>query len=201
MIDSILSRIPGADRLGREERSFLEKAFLDPRLDPVWRSFAVRPLAEVMLLAGRAGPLRLRLEFIEICAAAVRLIVAMKVPVPVRAGDGPVEISEQALLAVSYPREAMIHALPGLGVVQVLSPLGIFHPNIGGPGQQICLGASLPARIRLSELIFMCYGALSLQSVNFDAMDPLGVMNGAAAEWWGRNRSQVPLTRASLLSS
>ena len=83
-----------------------------------------------------------------------------------------------------------------------MNPLHAWHPNIGpsASGQRVCLGPTLFAGIRLREILFLVYRALTLQTVQFDAFDSAGVMNGAAADWWQRNAARIPLTTESFLN-
>jgi hypothetical protein len=66
--------------------------------------------------------------------------------------------------------------------------------------QPLCLGARLPAGIRVKELVLMAYGALSMQTVMIDELDPAGVLNPVAARWWQANTDRIPLSRAAFLS-
>ena len=131
-----------------------------------------------------------------------------------QAGNGSLDpdkeliIGESARLGLTYWQEALVKRLPGYAFVQVLSPNHVWLPNAAPAdprfpvmlgGQAVCLGAKLPASIPVKELILMTYGALTLQSVQMDAFDAAGIMNGPSAEWWMQNKERIPLTRESFL--
>ena len=50
------------------------------------------------------------------------------------------------------------------------------------------------------DLVVMAYGALAMQTVQIDVLDPAGVMNAEAARWWQANIDRVPLSTAPFLS-
>ena len=68
-------------------------------------------------------------------------------------------------------------------------------------GQVLCLGLSLPAGIRVTDLVILAYGALSMQTIQLDEGDSAGVLNPAAAAWWQLNRRLIPLSRDSFIPS
>ena len=92
--------------------------------------------------------------------------------------------------------------LLGYAYVQIIHPLAVWHANVSVKGPQVlCLGAQLPAGIRLKDIVLMTYGALSMQTVMIDETDPAGVMNGEAAKWWQTNLNLVPLSREAFLDN
>ena len=110
-------------------------------------------------------------------------------------------VEPQAVLGLTYPQEALRQALPGYSFLQVLAPGDVWHANVAfGPVRPLCLGAALPANVRVKELVLMAYGALSMQTVQIDEQDAAGVMNAAAALWWQQNTARAPLSRAPFLS-
>jgi len=134
----------------------------------------------------------------------IRVHLVMRVPVPCLPDPtGPLHIEPAAELGLVYGREHVVEPQPGYSVVCLLNPLHAWHPNIGPSesGQRICLGPTLFAGIRLREILFLVYRALTLQTVQFDVFDSAGVMNGAAADWWQRNAARIPLTSESFLNS
>jgi hypothetical protein len=134
---------------------------------------------------------------------SLRALLSLRVPVPCRlpGEDSMLVIGDQVLLGLTYPQEALRQQLPGYGFVQILAPLGVWHANVAyGPVQPLCLGAALPAGIRVKELVLMAYGALSLQTVQIDETDSAGVLNIEAARWWQLNVARIPLSRTPFLA-
>jgi hypothetical protein len=108
-------------------------------------------------------------------------------------------ISDRALLIVNYPENAIRESLKGTEFVQIIGA-NAYHPNIsetsmGFPFQGLCLGATLLPGVRVRELILMTYGLLTLQSITMDLMDPAGVLNPGAGEYWQHNVEQIPLSK------
>ena len=167
---------------------------------PAWRS---RKEAEAYTLFALAQvSKRLAILFVDL-RDDIRVHLIMRVPVPCLPDPaGPLRIEPAAELGLVYRQAGVIEPQPGYSVVCLLNPLHAWLANIGPAetGQRICLGISLFAGIRLNELLFMVYRALTLQTAQFDALDSAGVMNPAAAEWWQRNTDRIPLTTESFLS-
>jgi hypothetical protein len=135
---------------------------------------------------------------------ALRVLVCLRCPVPLAPSpSGALEVGREAVLGVTWPLEALSGRLPGYAFVQVLSPR-IWHANVGPPDhpiQRVCLGASLPAGIRVSEILLMCFGALTLQTVQLDERDAAGVLHPAAARWWQQHMHLIPLSRVPFLGT
>ena len=89
---------------------------------------------------------------------------------------------------------------PGYAFVRILLPRPVWHSNVSPDlNQVLCLGPRLPAGIPLKEIILMTFGALTMQTTQLDLLDPAGVLNPAAADWWQRNTSRIPLSREPFL--
>ena len=164
-----------------------------------WR---VRKMGEArdLLALSQIAPQRIEVQHLDL-DQPLRAIVGMKVPVPCRAaGSRDVAVAAGALLAFTYRQEALLEPQPGFAFVQILAPRDVYHAQVNFDGvQALCLGAQLPAGVRVRELLLMAYGALSLQTVQLDTRDPAGVLNGQAAEWWLQNKHRIPLTRTPFL--
>lgn len=184
---------------------------LDSYYQAIWESAAKhcpgpaacrqRLLAEahdLMALAQLSN--RLLVHWVEL-SSDLRAKVELEVPVAIWPDPaGPVQVTPRAVLGLRYPREAMLAAQPGYAFVRILAPRPVWHSNVSpDPNQVLCLGPKLPAGIPLKEIILMTYGALSLQTTQFDLSDPAGVLNPAAADWWQRNPQMIPLTREPFL--
>jgi hypothetical protein len=180
--------------LSEANRQRLEEATEMCRGDAPWRARKRIEAHDVLQLGQAAPPGRLAIGFIDL-RQSMRVLLMLETPVPCRpAADGPLVVATSAVIGLTYPREALSASLPGWSFMQILEPAGVFHPNVGGPGQVLCLGTQLPAGIRTRELIQMTYAALSMQSVQIDEGDPAGVLNIEAARWFQQNRRRIPLT-------
>ena len=129
---------------------------------------------------------------------AMRIHFLMRTPVPCLPDpDGQLQIVPCAELGLCYPESAVLEPQPGYHFICLLRPFQAWHPNIssGEFGQRICLGPQLPAATRLREIIFLTYQALTLAAAQFNPLDPAGVMNGPAAEWYQRNPDRIPLSK------
>jgi hypothetical protein len=170
-----------------------------PSDSPPWLLRIGSEAVGLLGLSERSGPERLQVAMIE-APDDLRAVVFMGVPVPcMPAGGDSLEIAPRAVFGLTYPRAALLGPMPGTSFIEILSPQWVWHPNVGGPGQRLCLGLSLPAGIRVTDLLFMAYAALSMQTVQLDEQDPAGVLNPQACLWWQMNRHRVPLSRAPFL--
>lgn len=169
---------------------------------PAWRArkrAEARDLFALMTMA----PWRLRLRGIDL-RETLRAMFLLSVPVPCRseAAGAAVTLADHALIAIRYTQEALLLSQPGHAFVQILEPRDVFHPNVSrGDPQALCLGERLPAGIPVRELVLMTYGALALQTVTLDEMDPGGVMNTEAARYWQQSITRIPLTRTPFLGN
>ncbi len=166
--------------------------------DRVWRERKLREAHDLLALATVAR--RMAVKDLSL-GEDLRALVRLQMPVPCRFGsEKDLAISHEALLGVCYPRRALIESLPGASFVQVLLPMGVFHPNVSPPPiQRLCLGAQLPAGTRVLELVLLSYRALTMQDHTLDVEDPAGIFHPGAASWWQANTDRIPLTRESFL--
>lgn len=157
--------------------------------------------ARDLLALSELAPERLHVETLSL-GEELKAIFRIRVPVAIRESeDQEVEIAERALLGLSYPRQALLEPQPGYAFLSILEPHGVWHAQVSRfPVQRLCLGDTLPAGIRIKELVLMAYSALSMQAFQIDAADAAGVLNAEAALWWQRNVERIPLTRAPFLS-
>jgi hypothetical protein len=163
-----------------------------------WRRRQLAAAHELLALAQVSG--RIGVQFLEL-GAVLRAVFLLRVPVPCRrAGLGPLVIEPVAQLGFSYRQDAVVAPQPGYSFFEVLSPRDVFHPNIASsqtpPGAQVlCLGPSLPAGIKVVDLVLLAYAAISLQSVQFSLADSAGLLNPAAAVFLQTSTTPIPLTR------
>ena len=170
-----------------------------------WRARKMAEIHDLAALAQVSG--RFVIEWLDL-ADALRVVIAMRVPVPCRPDPhGPLQIAPFAQIGLTYRAEALRSTQPGTSFVEILRPRHVWLPNVwhGADGanepQVLCLAGSVPAGIRTREILHMVFGALSLQTVQMDSLDPAGVLSREAAEWWQQpeNLTRVPLTREPFL--
>jgi hypothetical protein len=195
---------PGLADLDRVVLSEFSQSLLDHAVSQSGgdRGFRARKMAEArdLVALSQIAP-RMVLVHLDL-REALRAAIQLKVRVAVRNGpDAPVEIKDTALLGLVYPEEAMRTALPGYGFIQVVGPSNCWSASISRDAvQALCLGTSMPAGVRCKNLVVMAYDALTMQSVQFDTLDPAGVMNAEAATWWQENIDRIPLSHSPFLS-
>lgn len=162
---------------------------------PGWRSRKRAEAYEVLALAQVSRRMTvLALDLRE----AMRAHFLMRSPVPCLPDPaGELRVEPCAELGLYYSESAVIEPQPGFNFICLLRPSHAWHPNISSAesGQRICLGPQLPAATRLREIIFLTYQVLTLAAAQFNPLDPAGVMNGAAAEWYQRNPGRIPLSK------
>jgi hypothetical protein len=188
------------DRVDLEPRGrhMLDQATAEMQGSAVWRSRKTVEVPDSLALEQVAD--RLYIACID-ARETLRIMARMRVPVPcTEPGGRDLTVRHEVLLGVSYPEAALWAPQPGYRFVQVLRPSGVWHAQVAADrAQPLCLGPTLPAGIPVRELFIIAYAALSMQSIMIDALDPAGVLNSRAAEWWQRNRQRIPLTRAAFL--
>ncbi len=187
-------------RLNSRHRRMLQLACQTAGGSPVW---VRRKTAEArdLLALSELAPQRLHVDSLSL-GEELKAICRVRVRVATRgSNDQEVEIAERALLGLSYPRQALLEPQPGYAFFSILEPDGVWHAQVSRfPVQRLCLGDTLPAGIRIKELVLMAYYALSMQAFQINAADPAGVLNMEAAQWWQRNVERIPLSRAPFLS-
>jgi len=170
---------------------------------PHWRQRKIGEARRLLALSQRA-PWRIHVKRLSLAEDLDALLV-MRTPVPVRrersgSTDVELQIADRVMLGLRYRQEALSRPQPGWSFVHVLSPRPVFHAQVADDQlQPLCLGASLPAGIPVTELVIMAYTALSLQTIQIDVLDPGGVMNAEAAVWWQQNTTRIPLSSTPFL--
>ena len=190
----------GLSRLGKVELEgrFLEHydrgiakchnaGFYENRMKVEFRDYLA--LAQV---SGRIDPLDVSFE------GTFRLHFLLRARFPLKNSAGEVVVADRAALVLHYPESAVRESLKGTEFVRILGA-NAFHPNISVadsilPFQALCLGPSVLQATRIRELILTSYGLLTLQSHTMDPLDPAGVLNAEAAEYWQQNCHRIPLS-------
>ena len=189
-----LDRVP----LTPANRARLDQAMADCDGLAHWR-LRKRAEARDVLALEQICP-RLRVWQLDL-RQAIRLVVSLEGPVPCMAEPGgELQVAPRSLLGVTYPAEATLTPLPGMSFVQILAPPRVWHASVHyGPAAPLCLGITLPANTPVKEIVFLSYGALSMQTVNLDEQSPEGVLNRAAARYYLEHPEHIPLTSTPFL--
>jgi len=166
-----------------------------------WRARKEVEARELLALSQIAPPGRLDVAWFDLGEDFRALLHMTDVPVPCQPGtNNALRIHSGATLGMIYPSAAPRQSLPGSVFFQILSPHGVWLPQVAPPQQQLCVAASVPAGTPVRALVLMAYGALTMQSIQMDASHPAGVFQPAIAEWWQSNlECYVPLTRTPFL--
>jgi hypothetical protein len=202
---SIAAR-PGLGDLDRVELSprncdALEYAMAHCGGDAATRNRKRAEARELLALSQIAPTGRIIVEALDL-REDLRAMLVMQVPVACRPGpDNEPQICERALIGFTYPNEGFRRPLPGSAFFQILLPRNIWLAQIKQPEQSLCIAPQIPAGTRTAMLLLRAYGALSMQSIQIDDMDPAGVFNVEIAHWWQENLHRVPLTSVALLGT
>ncbi len=125
-------------------------------------------------------------------------LIEMRAPVPrMPHPTGGLKIAHSSLLALVYRHEAIYLPQPGTSFINVLAPQAVWHPNVGTGGGHVpvlCLGPLLPPGFPVKHILLLTYISLTMTAVQFDALDPAGVLNHDAATWWQHNTRLLPLS-------
>jgi hypothetical protein len=185
-------------QLGARHTAMLESAKSACGGSAAWRHRKLAEGADLCRLAEVCG--RLVIGQLDL-SVDLRADLLLGVTVPcLPDAAGPLVIAEAARLGLIYREEAIVLPQPGYSFVRILAPHPVWLPN-ASPDlvQALCLGPSLPAGIPVRELILLTYGALTMMSVQMDPANSAGVLNPAAAEWFQRGTSRIPLSRAPFM--
>ena len=186
--------------LDERSEAMLNAAFEEAGGPLPWRNRKKAEARELLALS-RIAP-RLRVQQLDL-RESLRALLFLHTPVPLRPGEhGEFFTGNYAVLGLTYTLEALSRQQPGFAFLEILAPENVWHANVSMfPVQRLCLGAQLPAGIRVKELVLMAYGALTMQTVQIDETDSAGVLNAEAAIWWQQNLSRLPLSRVPFLGT
>ncbi len=198
-------RLPGlADlatlRLTAQNQRTLDQLCTERVGPPSWRH-RKRIEAHGLIALSQIAP-RLVIRQLDLRTDLVAIVELRDTPVPcMRPGQSDIELADGALLAIRYPEAILVGPIPGTLPVRVLEPRNVFHSNVAYAERApaLCLGANVPRGFPLREIVLTAYGALTLQAISFDALDPAGVLNPRAAFWYQANADRVPLTDVPFL--
>lgn len=192
-----LSTLPEVE-LSRANTAFLASAMKTCGGSRLWQSRKIAEAREVLALSQFS---RMKVIGLDL-SVDLRAELLMNVTVPLMPKPGgPLVVAEHARLGVIYREECMAQPQPGSSFVQILSPRPVWHANVSpNPVQVLCLADRLPACTKLSEIILLAYGALTLMSIQIDVLDAAGVFNPFAARWFQEHAEMIPLSRKPFIT-
>jgi len=135
----------------------------------------------------------LRLESLEDLGDEIRAAVGFNIKTLVRPLEGEVRTGGPVLVGIRYHRSYLRTPPPSAGIVTVLAPHDVYHPNLG-VGRGLCLG-SPPVGITMENILCQCFAALTLSSYNsieWQGLDP------SAARFVRANAHRFPLLDTGL---
>ena len=179
------------------QQSRLDEALLRNGGGRAWRAWKAGQLEEVMQDLAFASP-RIELLHIEL-AGDLELVYGVEMPVPLAPKNGVLELANAAVFRLAFRESWTWESPPGWGPLSVLAPQPIWHPNVAPDLKGvICLGA-LPPNTNLKEIILLGYYTLTLQETTLDELDPAGVLNSAACDYYRSHPEYLPLCGEGLL--
>ena len=164
-----------------------------------WKARKAIEAREIFGLAELAPRGRMIIQHLDL-SAEIRLCAGLNVPTPCRTGDD-VRIANHCVIGLVYPQDAVTQQTNGRALLEIIAPRNVFHPAVASlPSlpQVMCLG-TLPAAIRVTEILLNVYSGLAFQNVDLSAFDALGVMNADAMRYWQEAIARLPLTRKAFL--
>ncbi len=179
------------------QQSRLDEALLRNGGGRAWRAWKTGQLEEVMKDLAFASP-RIELLHIEL-TGDLELVYGVEMPVPLAPTKGVLELANAAVFRLAFRESWTWESPPGWGPLAVLAPQPIWHPNVAPDLKGvICLGA-LPPNTNLKEIILLGYYTLTLQETTLDELDPAGVLNSAACDYYRSHPEYLPLCGEGLL--
>lgn len=179
----------------------IELVSADVQGDDPWRARKKAEARQLLALEQLAGPSRMRVAGLDL-EQDLRAAIRLDAPVAMTPDDdGTLNVVQGAVVGIVWPRVILTMPVPGFALVCLIEPaFGAYYPNVGATrGQRMCLGASLPVGIPVSELVLLAYGLLTMQSVMLDPADSAGVMHVEAARYWAANQHRIPLSGTPFL--
>tara|TARA_R110002096_G_scaffold24760_25_gene78048 strand:+ start:386 stop:1015 length:630 start_codon:yes stop_codon:yes gene_type:complete len=187
-------------KLDPSHQRLFDDAILTNAGNAIWRSRKKNEIHDFLALAQVSK--RIRIRTIDL-SVDLRILFDFFCPVPTLPHvDQDLVIRDRATLGLTYTEDSVRNSKPGYSFLQILSPSQVWLPNVSDEEvgiQALCLGAILPPGILIKELTLLAYAALTMQSVQLDALDSAGVMNGKSAQWWKINQHRFPLTQDSFI--
>lgn len=152
--------------------------------DPVLNKFLERQLELGLQLASESDLLELAPAREE---PPTRYLAHFKCRGLVWTSDKEVGEADSFLVKIRFPRTYL--QIPNQGIVSWLGPQNVFHPNIFGPAEQICIG-DIPVGTPLDLLLEQCFRVITYQKLTMREDDAL---DAGACIWARRNQHRFPI--------
>ena len=143
-----------------------------------------------------AGALVRESDFVEIAAHKMcsdRFLVRFTCRGLVKASNNSIVEASAFLVGITFPANYLRAAEPQR-VVTWVGPSNVWHPNIAGEAQLICVGRVTPGT-GLVDLIYQCWEIITWNKVTMREEDAL---NPSACEWARNNLTRFPVERRPL---
>ena len=162
-----------------------------------WRAWKASQAEEVIDDLINRSP---RMEMVSIqLEGDVSLIYRVRMPIPLVPKGHLLDLSGVAVFHLTYRESWRWENPPGWGPLGIFSRRPVWHPNVSLDHRGVlCLGA-LPPSTRLKEIVLLGYYALTLQETVLDELDPVGVLNPEACDYYRSHPEYIPLCTEGLL--
>lgn len=160
-----------------------------------WREFKAEQARELLQLCAKSPRMALlALDLTE----EFRAVYGILMPVPCRPRGEQLRVADRAVFHLRYAEEWRWQPPVGYEPLGVMEPADLFGPNmISAPVGGVCLGR-IPPGITVRELVLLGYFSVTLQTYQLNEVDPQGVLNPMACEFFRAHPECLPLTRAGL---
>lgn len=179
-----------------QHEALLKRALSQIAGNRPWRKWKTRAAEDLITMADRAA----RMDVMDLDVKGdLQAVYRIRMPVPRWPMDGKLQIGEEAAFHLGYQEQWLWESPAGWAPLGLLFPPDPFHPE-ARPALRgaLCLGHLQPGT-RPTEIVLMGYYMLTLQDLQLDDLDPAGVLNVQACEFYrNHGREYVPLTRAGL---
>ena len=181
----------------RAHRIMLNQAFKKNGGSKAWQTWKVTQVEEVVQDLVNRSP---RMEMVNIqLEGDLSLIYRIQMPVPLVPKGRLLDLSGVAVFHLTYRENWRWESPPGWAPLGIFSRRPVWHPNVSLDLRGVlCLGA-LPPSTRLKEIVLLGYYALTLQETVLDELDPNGVLNSEACDYYRSHPEYIPLCREGLL--
>ncbi len=181
----------------RVNRIMLKQALQGNGGSKPWRGWKASQAEEVVEDLVNPSP---RMEMVSIqLEGDLSLIYRIQMPVPLVPKGRLLDLSGVAVFHLTYRENWRWESPPGWAPLGIFSRRPVWHPNVSLDLRGVlCLGA-LPPSTRLKEIVLLGYYALTLQETVLDELDPIGVLNPEACDYYRSHPEYIPLCREGLL--
>jgi len=101
--------------------------------------------------------------------------------------DDQVVEADSFLVRIRFPRTYL--QIPNQRIVSWMGPRNVFHPNLFGPAEQMCIG-DIPVGTPLDFLLEQCFRVITYQKLTMREDDAL---DARACVWARRNQHRFPI--------